>query len=840
MADKTPSAWGWQDGVTGLFTLGQCWGAIDDASKVFDEKFAAAAKKGGVRDALFFSASRLPIRRLPKGAAEKGGVKYGVRRADVCSSEWVLFDIESKAHDQVVKQAEVKTWMDAIESTCEFLGNSERYYVATGGGMHLSVRIGPIANTLGWWGRQAPAYLELRSMIDRALADNGHDVRCDPAVWGPNRLIRIPGFVNRKRGVTAVLVGAYGDFKATMAWPEIKRVPVPKSRKAAVEGLFDNLRDREGTLDRNGYMMVRCPFHEEETPSMLVYMDGGGWALDYHETEGGRPKHVGPRELAMAVGYKGELGPLGATDRDIPITVRDDGYYLVPEEGDPLQLSNWTFNPTLVIRGMEEDCDVIEGIYTAGDFRTETWLAHPHTWTGTGGLMADMCRHAGSYWRGAMRDAQTLSAKISSAVRACPVVYASRVSGAQDLRLVTKTAGPPQLVGVARSGSSLPDIRVDSTGGFVDSVLWSGAPDTHMDDECAEGLLHFNHPAIVSRTLAWAAAAFACQAIREHVGSFPLMLYSGLPGCGKTSTALRIICALHGIRTPPQSLASKTNFGLLSELASTWSLPIIYEDWQSARDRTIIDRIARMSYDGTESSRGTRTLGRRVFRSVAPVVLCGEDTPTDSGTLSRSVLVQMQHARPDGSAEAWNKIAPRKMLFLGRMMFRNLHSQWLEIPKRWDRCLDEVPRQLEDRLRTSYATLHLGLGILNEAGLRIDPNALYTDQVTPRNVSPMDAMIDYFTVACMNADIRAGLQYRVNGDELLLWIPGVMAGLREAGRRQGINLPLSEIAFKRQLEQHPGFLSTRKLIRIGDKPRRCHSLAISKLPEELRQAVGAD
>ncbi len=228
-----------------------------------------------------------------KGSGRKG--KTG--SDDWAWQEWIPFDVD---------KVDLGIWTEeeAVALIEEVLPkDGQRFYVWTGHGIQCLYRVKPFGDVRVFDAFKA-AYDDLCRQLEIHLNSQGVKVyEVDRRMWEPARMMRIPNTWNQKYESDgspkprkrSFLIGAYGNGESAKL-RQILMDYVPQAATAdAVKGganaiarvvaLFDQTRVQEFPR----YFRVMCPFHksgEESEPSLALYKDNWGYAIDMHCTKG--------------------------------------------------------------------------------------------------------------------------------------------------------------------------------------------------------------------------------------------------------------------------------------------------------------------------------------------------------------------------------------------------------------------------------------------------------------------------------------------------------------------------------------------------------------------------
>ena len=136
-------------------------------------------------------------------------------------------------------------------------------------------------------------------------------------------------------------------------------------------------------------------------------------------------------------------------------------------------------------------------------------------------------------------------------------------------------------------------------------------------------LTALNTPDVIWPVIGWAFAAPFADMIRAKAGHFPILSIFGSPGGGKTMLAQTVLRFIRGFE--PDLLKPSTLFTLLTELSSTNSVPLVYDEVRS-RDRggAALLSLLKELYTGSVAKRGTQTQHVNEYALTAPTAIIAE------------------------------------------------------------------------------------------------------------------------------------------------------------------------------------------------------------------------
>lgn len=308
----------------------------------------------------------------------------------------------------------------------------------------------------------------------------------------------------------------------------------------------------------------------------------------------------------------------------------------------------------------------------------------------------------GLTWNGSDADVGLLASRLKSESIFCPSETASDVAGLHEKHVVWDggSIGDRPVRYVPSASKVSLDIRVREGRGDHRTIL---------------AMREMNHHRITDPILAWAAVA----PFRSLLPQFPVLNVAGTSGSGKTTTVQAIIPALTGSHIF-QTLSSSTPYAVESIINSTNGFPVVFDEYRpGARDASLLrlEQLARDAYDGTSSAKsagGDKWNEIAYIRTMAPIVIAGEQSITETSHAERMILVQVvrptvrdpQHQRAldfvkatDDGSLAWS--------FLSHVVRSVQDSDRLSVTP-------QGAPELPDRVRYNLGVLDLGWRILND------------------------------------------------------------------------------------------------------------------------------
>ena len=284
------------------------------------------------------------------------------------------------------------------------------------------------------------------------------------------------------------------------------------------------------------------------------------------------------------------------------------------------------------------------------------------------------------------------------------------------------------------------DEAVDTAGYFEGNFVWPGGSvggrpllyvrpadravvdlDLHIEPGSPSphgvNLLRTLHnKAVMDPILAWCAVA----PLRSLFKSFPILNVSGPSGSGKTTLLDATLRAFSGSAIQ-STLTSTTRFALIAFMQSTNAFPVWFDEYRpGARNATLqeLQQLLRDSYDSQTSYKGgAGDTWNQVesYQTVAPIVVSGEDSFSETSHMERMIVVQLplQGRNPGALAEvnagtATSGLAHDYLRWLLADMHRNDYDGSLITPT------PAGPEHLNPRQRANLGILQLGWAMLDD------------------------------------------------------------------------------------------------------------------------------
>lgn len=424
----------------------------------------------------------------------------------------------------------------------------------------------------------------------------------------------------------------------------------------------------------------------------------------------------------------------------------------------------------------------------------------------------------GLVWAGSDNDTAVLASRLKSRSVFCPSETAADIAGLHDKHFVW-------------DGGSIGDrpVRFVPTAAKVnlDICVVDGRPDVRL----IHAMRDLNDYRITDPILAWAAVA----PYRSLLPQFPILNVAGTSGSGKTTTVQAIIPTLTGSRIF-QTLTSSTPYAVESIINATNGFPVVFDEYRpGARSATLerLEQLARDAYDGQPSAKsagGDKWNELAYIRTLAPIVIAGEQSITETSHAERMVLVRVVRP-PERAAKHQRALEFVRQRQDGVLAHAFLSSVVADVNT--DGRLSYAPSgpaHLPDRVRYNLGVLDLGWRILNDflgshgAAPLGDPDwsgvVETTSEVTSTN--PTVAALEWAM-----SDEFAGRNVWVDGDELAVAVPGFVADVLRA---RVFTLPGNNAkTISDQLQADYGAYQATRKPPLGDRRKRVWLMPLDRV-----------
>ncbi len=373
--------------------------------------------------------------------------------------------------------------------------------------------------------------------------------------------------------------------------------------------------------------------------------------------------------------------------------VRLSTVFVAGKEGEEKALCNWGFTPDRELRG--EDSVAYEGTITTTGERavlTARNLANRSAvvkWSSEHGLG----------WHGSDQDAQQVLMWLENEG---PFLSPGKMTGVLGLHeknfvLADRTIGPDYWKYVSEKARiPLEEFNLIRKGEGL-NVL--------------SPMLGLNSLDVVSPVIAWLAAA----PIRSLLREFPVLAVTGSAGTGKT-VMIEYFCKAFSGGFVGTSLSGTTPYAISAFVGGTNGIPVWFDEARAGIRQDTKDHMAqvlRAAYSGQTTHKGSVASGSLAldsYTALAPIIVSGEDSFTETSHTERMILVQMPREGKNPKAlEALKSAIPSGFAndYLNWIV-RNLQNDELTAVQNYE----AGPSNLASRQRLGVGVLDLGWRLL--------------------------------------------------------------------------------------------------------------------------------
>jgi hypothetical protein len=213
-----------------------------------------------------------------------------------------------------------------------------------------------------------------------------------------------------------------------------------------------------------------------------------------------------------------------------------------------------------------------------------------------------------------------------------------------------------------------------------------------------ERVWRLNDVSVIGPTTGWFFATPFKPRLHRRLKHFPILDCWGTKGAGKTSL-LQLFWQLFGVVSEPLS-CTETEFALLTLLASTTSIPLVFDEfkpWDMRLEQVRrFERMLRRGYQGEVEHRGRPDLTLVPFRLSAPMAVAGEvPVSTQPALVERIIPVSPSPQWLTEHAEA--RIAYVELMALPLQAFAPLYIPWT-LRRNFDQDFAKAMRVFQEML----------------------------------------------------------------------------------------------------------------------------------------------
>ncbi len=377
-------------------------------------------------------------------------------------------------------------------------------------------------------------------------------------------------------------------------------------------------------------------------------------------------------------------------------------------------------------------------------------------------------------------------------------------------------------------------------------------------------LLALNDARIMLPIVGWFFATVLKPLIMNELSHFPVLLLHGSQGSGKTSLVRDIFWPLFGIFSQRDPFScTDTPFSMISNLASTNSLPIMLDEYRPSdmgRHHTErVHRIARRIYCGEVEMRGKSDQTVTKYRLQAPVCLAGETRPDgDPALLERLISVN-----PDKTAltpervQAFAEVSTADLTVLAAPIIQFAMAQdFGALMKRADdmtrNLLERIERSVPIRCFDNLKVMVLGLWLFEEMAREyhvVLPDIDYVDAFRAavnellegdgEHVKDVcDAFLEALSILAHLSILIEGRHFVMRDGKLYLFLAACYKVYLDERKRAGLPDETNGIrALRKTLLEKKKMgsyvMDVAKRIRVGENLVRCVEIDQDAVPSSL-------
>jgi hypothetical protein len=693
----------------------------------------------------------------------------------------------------------------AVWAECDFTDKplwtiTPTYAVFSGHGWHC------------YWFLDKPCLdVTLLEKLNKLLAA---DVKGDMACWNANRVLRVPGTVNRKDPSNPIKVEIRHELPA---------LRYSMDELLVLENLNKKTRHKVSTGDSRGYRS-----RSERDWAILTELVAAGASDDLiiklFETQPCGDKH---RESGSAHYLVHSLERIREKAPEVQkqeeevvqkIVARDDGYY-VPYRKALRRVSTFLLDPKILLDGEAFDtedslvCDVYHDGYRWDD---KTFSRNVFN---SAANMAKATPVAAWQWLGTDADVKQLLPYLLELLKekGLPRVAATKVLGLHNINGRWLFLGNNQVIS-----------RDDVWQGFDGPLAWMTSKTEHPTLELdirkdhnpkvlGELVPQLNEPAAIWPMIGWYTAAVLKPWLELSGYRFPILNVAGTRGSGKTTLIQRVFMPMWGQTNPTSYDSGTTKFVTLALLGASNAVPIAFSEFRVDAVQRFL-RFVLLAYDTGHDPRGRADQTTQDYKLEAPFTLDGEDLIDDAAARERIVVARLHPVSVAEGTPAYN--AFKEMQFtLGGVpkMAGTLISRILHLEPHWADMLKDAreevfvafPSKIPDRVRNNHVVTYFGMKLwqeITESAPVPDPAVLQESilSVFDLKAGRSRTLCDDFTEYVVNQSSTGTARYKYDVEQGVFWFQMAPAyGDWVASRRRQGRGVLEMDAIKTQLSEAP-------------------------------------
>ena len=342
-----------------------------------------------------------------------------------------------------------------------------------------------------------------------------------------------------------------------------------------------------------------------------------------------------------------------------------------------------------------------------------------------------------------------------------------------------------------------------------------------------------------------------CYAVRiEDQGTHPpvpLTLRLGYARFGQDRNYAADATAF-GVNSEPYS-CSKTSFTMLKLLSSTNGVPVFLDEYKpsdmNARQLDDLHRRMRSLYGGEVDEKGRADQGVNTYVLSAPTVIVGEQTISESAISERIIGVNFDRGVPRDShyANAFKAIRTMDIDSFGYQYIT--YSLGVDLDCAFSAAevtMGQIfgDRKMAPRIKHNLTTTIMGFqqfeSFARKYGVNFDGDIGFDGAIEAlieeldeegNTMTALDLLIEQLAIMASKKAITPGVDYRVNGNEIYLHLPGCCNEYKRYARECGLLCEaLDEKAYRKQaqeIQKSGGYVKgvgAQKCFRASEKDQR--------------------
>ncbi len=449
---------------------------------------------------------------------------------------------------------------------------------------------------------------------------------------------------------------------------------------------------------------------------------------------------------------------LAAEEGDIGISARSDGYYAIGGETDR-RISTFTLDIIDFHAEQQQDGSIdrrtgfkalvnSKGLNCSD--RAEIFMSED-MWNSKSALIHELNGLGALAFLGTDVDVQRVKHYVFSQQGSSD---AGQITAVYTAGIIAQKVGKQELMVYIEPSGSINQVKVQNTHYLNSNILCPPklleegmpSPGDHEMAAAVDSMLKINSKLNMAIIIGWHTAAhFKTHFVRQY-NQFPFLNLWGPAGCGKTQTAVQM-SFLNGCDytadDSPMNVYEATQWALIDFCSTTTTSPRILDEANESKMKgkyISFSEIVKSAWGNQTVTRGTlrksgssgrgRTGAQTVSIPISsPIIALSEQSLTMPALQQRGIqafLTRESRANKECTAAFMAMKKYRgKLKSLGKaMMVHALTSPSAYVKGHIDKYIGDVPEELEDRPRYSYAVIMSGLEIFrevcNEFGLDVD------------------------------------------------------------------------------------------------------------------------